>query len=202
MNMLTKGAFASTAIVIDLSTKEAVKTEFSFRKHAPPIAKDWVTDFFQFDDVRVYNQYNTTNYVVHENKLSFCDDSGNTEFPNISTLNERDYLALVSYTARLNTTNVAIFMNSVPELEVGKTVKYDHPRFSPKLNPKENVEDVVNSGVFLISAIRHYVKNLEYTMSLELIRDGVGNDTDFYKNNNGKDLGQAPVTRKSIIPGL
>jgi hypothetical protein len=200
MNMLTKGAFASTAIVVDLSTKEAVKTQFSFREHAPPIAKDWVTDFFEFDGVRVYNQYNTTNYVVHENKLSFCDDSGKTEFPNLSTLNERDYLSLVSYTARLNTTNVAIFMNSVPELEVGKTVTYDNPRFSAKLNPNEDVEDVVNSGVFLISAIRHYIKNLEYTMSLELIRDGVGPKADFYKNNDGKNLGGGPVTRKSILP--
>ena len=199
LNMLTKGAFASTAIVIDISTKEAIKTQFSFKEHAPPIAKNWVSEFFEFDSVRVYNQYNTTNYVVHENKLSFCDDAGNTEFPNLSTLNERDYLALVSYTARLNTANVAIFMNSVPDLEVGKTVKYYQPRFSPKLNKGEDVDDEVNSGVYLISAIRHYVKNLEYTMSLEMIRDGMGPDADFYSNT-APTLGSVPVTRVSILP--
>jgi len=198
LNMLAKGAFAATATVIDISSKEAVNTEFSFREHAPPIANDWVSEFFEFDNVRIYNQYDTTNYVVYENKLSFCDDSGNSEFPNLSTLNERDFMALVSYTARLNTTNVAIFMNSVPDLEIGKTVKYSQPRFSPKLNPNEDVADDVNSGNFLISAIRHYIKNSEYTMSLEMVRDGMGPKADFYKNNN-RNKGKAAVTRKSIL---
>ena len=199
LNMITKGAFASTAIVVDISTKEAVKTEFSFKEHAPPIAKNWVTEFFHFDSVRIYNQYHTTNYIVHENKLSFCNDTGDLEFPNISTLNERDYLALVSYTARLNTVNLAIFMNSVPDLEVGKTVKYTQPRFSAKLNPKEDSNDKVHSGNYLIGAIRHYVKNLEYTMSIELIRDGMGAEADFYPNG-APNVGEPPVNRKSILP--
>lgn len=199
LNMLTKGAFASTATVVDISTKEASKTQFSFKEHAPPIAKNWVTEFFAFDGTRIYNHYNTQNYLVHENKLSFCDDSGSPQFPNISTLNERDFLALVSYTARLNTINLAIFMNSVPELEVGKTVTYTQPRFSAKLNPQEDQDDKVNSGKYLIGAIRHYVKNLEYTMSLELIRDGVGEKADFYGSNQ-PNLGQPPVTRLSILP--
>lgn len=199
LNMITKGAFASTAFVIDISTKEALKTEFSFKDHAPPIAKNWVTEFFEFDNVRIYNQYNTTGYVVHENKLSFCNDSGDLEFPNISTLNERDYLALVSYTARLNTVNLAIFMNSVPDLEVGKTVTYTQPRFSAKLNPNEDANDKVHSGKYLIGAIRHYVKNLEYTMSIELIRDGMGAEADFYPNGE-PNLGAPPVKRKSILP--
>lgn len=199
LNMLTKGAFAASATVVDISTKEALLTQFSFKEHAPPIANDWVSEFFEFDNVRVYNQYNTSNYIVHENKLSFCDDSGNPEFPNISTLNERDFLSMMSYAARLNTINIAIFMNSVPDLEVGKTVKYSQPRFSPKLNSGEDIADDVNSGNFLISAIRHYVKNSEYTMSLEMVRDGMGPAANFYKNND-RNLGKAVVTRKSILP--
>lgn len=199
MKMLTAGALASKATVVDVSTKEAVLTEFSFKEHAPPIAKNWVTEFFAFDNIRIYNHYDTRNYIVQENKLSFCDDSGQPQFPNISSLNERDYLAMVSYTARLNTTNIAIFMNSVPDLEIGKTVKYTHPRFSPKLNSSEDSDDKVNSGVYLISAIRHYVKNLEYTMSLELIRDGVGNDANFYGNDQ-PNLGEPPRTRVSVLP--
>jgi hypothetical protein len=90
-------------------------------------------------------------------------------------------------------------MNSVPDLEVGKTVMYTQPRFSAKLNPKEDSNDKVHSGKYLIGAIRHYVKNLEYTMSIELIRDGMGAEADFYPNG-APNVGAPPVKRKSILP--
>ena len=64
---------------------------------------------------------------------------------------------------RLKSTSVNVYMNSVTDLEAGKTVDLKYYRFSPKLN-NEDIDDKVNSGKYLIAALRHYVKNGEYTM--------------------------------------
>jgi len=200
LDQMTKGAYGATAIVVDASDKTAAVTEFSFRKHAGPVAKDWISEFFAFDNIRVDKQYNTKLFYVPQNKLAFCKDDGTLDFPNInSTDDELDSVIISSYMNRINTTNVAIHMNSVPDLEVGKTINYTFPRFSPKLNKNEDTYDKVNSGKYLISAIRHYIKNSEYTMSIELIRDGIGQEAELYPNNRTPDFGKDPVTRVSVL---
>jgi hypothetical protein len=103
---------------------------------------------------------------------------------------------------RLNTTAVHVHMNSVTELEAGKTVDVLFPRFSPNLGVNEDINDKVNSGKYLISAIRHYIKNREYTMSLELIRDGMGKEASFYVNGQVPNFGAPLRIKKSLLPDL
>jgi len=79
------------------------------------------------------------------------------------------------------TTVVKVYMDSIAytldndePFTVGQTVTYNLVRFKPRLSNDEEQLDLVNSGKYIVSAIRHYIKDAEYRMSVELIRDGIG----------------------------
>ena len=103
--------------------------------------------------------------------------------------------------SRMDSTVVNIYMNSVPAIAAGVTVEYTKQRFSPKFNRDEDPTDKVNSGIYLVSSVRHYIRNNEYTMSIELIRDGMGKEADLY-NNETPDFGSPPRKRESVLGDL
>lgn len=207
LDKLSSGAFGSQTVSVDISQQKATITDFDFTLHAPSIRKEWITTFFTFDDVpntesiegssgvRVNGIRSTKLSISPKNSLAYED------FPNLNGVDENIVAGMKSYMKRLNTISINVHMNSVPDLEVGKTVDLKLQRFSPNL-ADEDSGDKVNSGVYLISSIRHYIKNTDYTMSLELIRDGIGDEADYYVNRDVPNFGAPVRIRKSLLPEI
>jgi len=188
------GVFASQITSVDIAARKADITDFSFREHAKPIANDWVSAYFAFDDNRIHTQYNTQNRIMYKNTLAFGDD----EFPNLTGLDELEVAIMNSYLSRLSTVSVLAHINSAPEIESGKVVEYKKERFSPKLAPADDPDDKVSSGNYLVASIHHHIRRQEYTMSIELVRDGMGKEADLY-NNQEVNLGVPPRRQVSIL---
>jgi len=202
LDQLGNGAYACQTLAVDVSERSYNVTDFDFTIHAPTYcSKDWISTFFTFDDV--INTDNPDNVLVngirttkapvqYRNNLSFDDH------PNLNTIDENIAAGMASYMKRLKSTSVNVYMNSVTDLEAGKTVELKWYRFSPKLQ-NEDPDDKVNSGKYLIAALRHYIKNNEYTMSLELIRDGMGEDAHLYVNKEPPNFGNPPRSQESLL---
>ena len=201
LDQMSDGAYASQTLSVDISKRSFTATDFDFQLHAPSIGKDWITTFFTFDDVpKADNPNDVLVNGIRSTKLrlQYQNEKAYEDYPNLNTIDENLIAGMRSYMKRLKSTSVNVYMNSVPELEAGKTVDLKYYRFSPKLN-NEDVDDKVNSGKYLIAALRHYVKNGEYTMSLELVRDGIGEDAELYVNGNPPNFGNPPRVRKSLL---
>lgn len=188
------GVFASQITAVDIAARKAEINDFSFREHAKPIGNDWVSAYFQFDQNRIHTQYNTKMRIMYKNSLAYDDG----DFPNLTGLDELEEAVINSYMSRLRTANLLAHVNSAPEIMVGEMITYNKERFSPKLNEGDDPYDKVNSGKYLVSAIHHHIRNKEYTMSMELVRDGIGEEADLY-NNQEVNLGTPPRQRVSIL---
>ena len=188
------GVFASQITAVDIAARKAEINDFSFREHAKPITNDWVSAYFQFDQNRIHTQYNTKMRIMYKNSLAYED----TDFPNLTGLDELEVAVVNSYMSRLRTVSVLAHVNSAPEVMVGEMVTYNKERFSPKLNEGDDPYDKVNSGDYLVAAIHHHIRNKEYTMSMELVRDGIGEEADLYANQE-VNLGTPPRQRVSIL---
>jgi len=202
LDQLGSGAYACQTLAVDIGNRSYNVTDFDFTKHAPTVGgKDWISTFFTFDDV--LNSTNPDNVIVNGIRstsapVQYKNVNAYDDYSSLSTVDENLTAGMRSYFKRLKSTSVNVHMNSVVDLEAGKTVELDYYRFSPKLNG-EDPEDKVNSGVYLIAALRHYVKNGEYTMSLELVRDGMGEKAKLYENGNPPNFGNPPRVQKSLL---
>ena len=173
---INKGSYGSYVTIADPSVREYQKVEFDFKKEAPTLSGEWITDDFTIGGTPANNVYDTKNYYLHRNRYAF-----NNDFPNLNSIDDLDLSILNSYLDRHATTVLKVYMDSIAytldggvAFGVGKTVNYIIPKFSPSLSPEDQENDEVNSGKYIIASLRHYIKNGEYTMSVELIRDGVG----------------------------
>lgn len=174
---LNKGAFGSTVTVVDPSIREYDYIDFDYKKHAPSYSQDWISPSYDVEGNAVNEIKSTRNLYLSRNALAFNDD-----FPNLNTIENLDRSILSSYVLRHATTVVKVYMDSIAyTLEnndpfvVGQTVTYNMLKYMPKLSASDEELDLFNSGKYIISAIRHFIKNGEYNMSIELIRDGIGN---------------------------
>jgi hypothetical protein len=177
-DQLNKGAYGSTVTIVDPSNREYQKARFDFKTSAPTIAGEWITDQFTVGGVNVNDITDTKNYYLLRNEYAF-----NFELPNLSTIEDLDLSILNSYLYRHANSVVKVYMDSIAytldtgePFGVGKTVDYVLPHFSPTLTSDDRQIDEVNSGKYIVASLRHYIKDGEYTMSVELIRDGVGED--------------------------
>jgi hypothetical protein len=175
---LNKGVFGSTATITDPSNSEYQMIDFDYEVHAPPIAKNWVSPEYIVYGGKPNEQLATRNLHLNRNSRAFNDD-----FPSLNTIDDYDLSVLNSYVRRHSMTVVRVYMDSVavtPEtgvpFTVGQTVTYNLIRFKPRLQEGEEHFDKINSGKYVISSIRHFIKTDEYRMSVELIRDGIGED--------------------------
>lgn len=173
---LNKGVFGSTVTITDSSNSEYQVLDFDYQANAPAIAKDWVSSDYVVNGGTPNEQFATRNLHLNRNSRSF-----NNDFPNLNTIDDFDRSILNSYGRRHANTVVKVYMDSIaytPEgnkpFTVGQTVNYNLLRFKPRLSNDEEHIDRTNSGKYVISAIRHFIKSSEYRMSIELIRDGIG----------------------------
>jgi len=209
LEQLSKGAYASSTITVDPSANRVEIFDFNFRKHAEPIAKDPIAVDFGFTPseyhlgllgesisnatIPVHKLYETNLTYTLKNVYAFADETTTREGenlppPTLGSLEPLDKSIVSSYLTRLAAnTSVMLHMDSIAYNEtdgsgfgVGKTVELDLPKFAPKLDENDGPRDLVNSGKYLISAVRHYISGNEYTMSVELIRDGIGEEAELY----------------------
>jgi hypothetical protein len=203
LSQISKGAFASTILLVDISDRRVENKSFSFRKHAPSVAKSVVSNFSSMDlnqhniskgsKKEIHQIYETQNRILFKNIFSFAnqesDKNGqNVIYPNLNSINALDKSIIDSYLTRLRyTTSVFIEMDSISYEKtdkgrgfgVGETVDLFFPKFSPNLKETDRGIDLVNSGKYIISTLRHFITRNEYKMSLELIRDGMGQEGSF-----------------------
>jgi hypothetical protein len=202
-DQLNKGAYGSTVTIVDPSNREYQKARFDFKQNAPTIAGEWVTDQFTVGGVNVNEITDTKNYYLLRNEYAF-----NFDLPNLSTIDDLDLSILNSYLHRHANSVVKVYMDSIAytldtgePFGVGKTVDYVLPHFSPTLTSDDRQIDEINSGKYIVASLRHYIKDGEYTMSVELIRDGVGEDANldlqFENTSRSEESNPSP-----IIPGL
>ena len=222
LTQLSKGAFASSTITVDPTSNKVEIYDFTYRKHAPAIANDGMSTFYGFDPSDyhrglgagelVHQLYETNLVYTLKNEYSFTNSDTSQRAdgvppPNLNSLNPLDRSIINSYLTRLQT-NTAVFvhMDSVAYdntiegrgFGVGETVDVEFPRFSPKLDDGEDALDRVNSGKYIVSAVRHYIKANEYTMAIELIRDGIGEEAQLYANSSDSIVDREPREREQI----
>lgn len=177
---LNKGVFGSTVTITDPSNSEYQHIDFDYQANAPAIAKDWVSSQYVVNGSAPNEQFATRNLHLNRNSRSY-----NNDFPNLNTIDDYDRSILNSYVRRHAMTVVRIYMDSIaytPDEDqpftVGQTVNFNLLRFKPRLTDDEDLYDKANSGKYVISSIRHFIKGDEYRMSVELVRDGIGKEAE------------------------
>jgi len=202
LERLGRGDYASQVTVSDPSTRRAEISDFDYRRHAPSLANDSVSEYFAIGGQRVNNRFDTRNVTIPLNRYAFND-----EFPNLNTVEDLDRNIIRSYQSRHSTSTVKLYMDSIAytldnaePFGVGKTVNFNMSRFSPKLQYTEDKDDYVNSGKYLVCAVRHYIKNGEYTMAAEIVRDGIGEDANLTPDGREPDYTEPVRVRSQIFP--
>lgn len=175
---INKGAFASKMEVFDPSTSRWEPMEFDYESKAPVLGtKDWLSQQYTVNGSHPKSLFDTVNTPVMQNSRAFVD-----EFPGLNTTDDYDKSIIRSYIQRHSTSVVKIYMDGIsytPQSSlpfcVGQTVEYNMNRFKPDLDNGE-ILDKVNSGKYIIASIRHIIQNFEHYMSIELVRDSVGEE--------------------------
>jgi hypothetical protein len=164
---IAAGSYATSIDTVDISNKSIRNYTFDHTKHAV-VDNDYMHANFKINDRLLSEHTGAHNAVNYINTKAF-DSLGN--------IYGSDSYARPSVDSRLNrldTINMNIQMDSVPGVAAGKTITVDYKRFVPMVTDQDTPKDEINSGKYLISSLRHYIKLGEYTMSLNLVRSHVG----------------------------
>ena len=176
LKQISSGAYSSTQRTYDISNKSnAIDQNFYFKDLAPNLGREWIKDQFEFDKLSSRRVNKLQDSLSFENGL-----------PNLYDVDDLDSMIHKSYMNRLQTIVIDASINPIAytiedneAFTVGKTVDFSVPVFMP-ITPSMKNEDVKNkplSGKYLITSIRHQMSGREYTMSIELSRDYLGEET-------------------------
>jgi hypothetical protein len=172
LKLLSSGAIANTGNKVDISTKSIEKFEFDYTKHGQPVGNDFLSDKYELDNRKLTDYRRPNSEVFYQNSLGF--DS-------LSNLNTKDPFGIMAangYAKRFRTSALSCYVDSIGGLGCGKTVDVEMKILAPALSEAQDMNDYVHSGKYLVSAVRHFIKRKEYRMSLELIRDGIGEEVE------------------------
>lgn len=174
LKLFSKGAFSASANRVDLSKKSIDLFEFDYKKHGDVLQNnDYVYKDFKFENKSLNEYRRPKNYTMYQNAYGFDSLS------NLHTKDPHSIMAFKAYLNRLKTATLSCYVDSMGGLGCGKMVEVDMKIFAPALDASADMKDYVNSGRYLVSGVRHFIKKKEYKMSLELIREGIGEGVDF-----------------------
>lgn len=176
LDQISDGSYSAIQRTFDISNKKgAVDENFYFKDLAPNPGKEWIKDPFQFDKF-VSRRVNTLqDSLAFENNL-----------PNLYDIDTNNSLILKSFMNRFSSIVIDASINPIAytiengvAFTVGKTVDFTVPTFMPVSNSLkyDNLKNKLLSGKYLITSIRHQMSGREYTMSIELSRDYLGEET-------------------------
>jgi hypothetical protein len=171
-----KGAFAAFVTSIDISGKVYSEERFDYKEHAPnlsPNLKDYIGDSFTINE-------ESPNALFNSRQIYFQKDSLAYESSDVGNLYQVDDLsraAMMSYRARMANQFVALAADSNPDLQVGKMVELNFRRMKPNLDSEEDI-DLVNSGQYLCTGIKHQIRQGKYSVIIEAQRFGINKEAE------------------------
>ena len=173
LNMLSGGALINNTIRLNISNNEYSENSFKHALHAKTIADLDPYKFYTVDGENLASSALKPSLSVEMyNPVAFESD-GVTE---LSTQAGTLSLTMAqSHLSRMNDMiSISAYTDSDPEnYKVGLCVNLIVTPNRPALDGDGVAIDTLFSGTYLIARLRHYIKDDNYTMSMELIRDGL-----------------------------
>lgn len=176
LDQISDGAYSAIQRTFDVSNKNRdIDNDFYFKELAPNPGKEWIKETFLFDKSPARR--------VNKLQDSLAFDNG---FSNLYDNNNLDSLTLKSFMNRFSSFVINASINPIAytveegiPFTVGKTVDFTVPTFMPVSDSfkVDNLKNKILSGKYLITSIRHQMTGSEYTMSIELARDYIGEET-------------------------
>lgn len=172
LKMLSGGALTNNTLRINPTNNEYTEEMFFYEDQAPVDAPLDPFENYEIDNERLNSQLINPNVRVEMYNPWAYESEG------VTALNTQDdSMALAKANSMLQRLNngvrISAYADSLPEkYMVGKCVELNIP---PNLPPLEGevLTDELFSGRYIISRLRHYIKGEDYTMSMELVRDGL-----------------------------
>lgn len=163
LEQIGDGAYSNNISNIDLSTKTYTPKTFN----AVLDDYDTISSFYNIGGKDISTINTTRTYNNTDVSLAYSELTSLYDNP-VSAVT-RD-----SHIKRLDTITGTIHMDSIPNVSAGDCIDLTMRKFKPVISDEDNVEDVLNSGKYLIASLRHIIKRNEYTMSAKVIRSNIG----------------------------
>lgn len=168
---IDRGYFASDVTTIDISNKtysESVYTAKDNFEEQHIFHDTYYSDNYRLDE-RSFDQLNASKRLFYtQNGRAFNSSVGNLgQVDSITNATGRAYRGM------LNNQTVRFDCDPTPDLEVGKMVDLTFKTMKPNLGNTSDDRDPVNSGSYLVTAIRHTIKGSKYTWTCEGMRSGI-----------------------------
>lgn len=170
--LLSRGALLNNVIRINTANKDYNENNFYYADHAATFSQLDPFKKYEINETRLESRLLKPSLSVEfHNPLAF-ETEGVTEMNT-----QLDTLAKTkrkSFDYRISAmTKISAVADSHPEkLKVGKCVNMKILANAPPLEG-ENLEDELNSGRHVITALGHYLRNGEYIVEMELAREGL-----------------------------
>jgi hypothetical protein len=172
LKLLSSGALVNNTIRLNHSNSQYTENSFNYEQQAPTIAELDPYHLYELDELKLdSNELKASVSIELYNPIAFESEGVTalgTHTDSFSLTKNR------SYKSRLNNMmRISAYCDSDPDnYKVGKCVNLI---IAPNMSALEGAElkDGLFSGTYIISRIRHYLKDDEYTVSMELIREGL-----------------------------
>lgn len=172
-----RGAYAAFVTSIDISGKVYSEERFDYKQHAPNLSPDLldpISDSFRITEEAPNDLFNSKQFYFQKDSLAY----ESTDVGNIYQVDDLSKAAMLSYKFRMDSQFVAISADSNTDLEVGKMVLLNFRRMKPNLDSEEDI-DLVNSGEYLCTGIRHQIRAGKYSIVVEAQRFGINKEASF-----------------------
>jgi hypothetical protein len=167
LDLLDRGAYASNVSIYDISAKTFSNVIFDYTLDAMSSNPELISNQYKLNDSPISNLLNSKHHVLTHNSQAFVNSLNN-----FGTIEPKSTLVRKSYVSRMSLSTINVVIDPLTDIECGDcvtlTIQQNVPQIG-KLPP-----DALSSGKYMISAISHIIKGGKYTMSVELIRDGIG----------------------------
>lgn len=173
LRLLSGGALINNTMRLNLSNVEFTENPFNYNEHAKTIADLDPHSLMEIDETKLdSNELKASFSIELYSPLAF-ESEGVTELGS-----QVDVLSSTKAASRLERLNdmlrVEAYADSDPvNYQVGKCVNLVLAPNLPGLESDDKLKDELFSGPYIISRLRHYIKNDNYNMSMELIREGL-----------------------------
>lgn len=180
LRLLASGALINETIRLNISNQSYSENQFYYEDHAPSISTLDPYKLYEVEDNKLDSNLLKASLSVEIHDPIAFESEGVTQLGT-----QADTLSMTKLASRVtrmnNMVQVSAYTDSDPlNYRVGKCVNLVIAPNLPGLEG-EVLKDELFSGVYIISRLRHYLKGENYTMSMELIRDGYSRP----KNNRG-----------------
>ena len=185
LRLLSGGALINNTMRLNLSNGEFTENPFNYATHAATLADLDPHALMEIDEIKLdSNELKASNSIELYFPLAF-ESEGVTELGS-----QVDALSSTKAASRMERLNdmmrIEAYADSDPKnYQVGKCVNLIMAPNLPGLESDEKIKDELFSGQYIISRLRHYIKDDNYNMSMELVREGLSKPKSTGTNTSG-----------------